>query len=450
MASTYSPKLRLELIGAGEQSGLWGATTNKNIGQLLEQAIAGVTTVELDGLSGNYTLTVLDGAPDQSRSAVIKCTYAVVPASGPINLIVPAQTKLYVVRNDCGQKLFVKTAAQSGGVELEDGEATLVFCDGTNAIRGLETAAAGTLPVAQGGTGQSSFTAGFVKSGGGTGALTTAATVNLGTEASGVLPVANGGTGASTLTAGGYLKGADTGAITSQSGIPASDINSGTLAAAYGGTGQSNWATGDLLYASGINTLAKRAIGANGQVLTVSGGVPTWATPASAGVTSVAISGTNISVSGSPITSSGTISISIPQDIGIFSSVRFGSLGIGTSASGTTGEIRATNNITAFFSDERLKDRLNNIENALEKLCSLSGFYYTPNAKAQELGYEPNLEVGVSAQEVQKVLPEVVVPAPISDEFLTVRYEKLVPLLIEAIKELRAEVETLKLAKDQK
>ena len=57
MPSTYSPLLRLELIGAGEQSGLWGDTTNKNIGGLLEQAIAGVTTVSLSGGAGNYTLT---------------------------------------------------------------------------------------------------------------------------------------------------------------------------------------------------------------------------------------------------------------------------------------------------------------------------------------------------------------------------------------------------------
>ena len=97
----------------------------------------------------------------------------------------------------------------------------------------------------------------------------------------------------------------------------------------------------------------------------------------------------------------------------------------------------STGDVTAFFSDDRLKQRKNNIENALDKVESLNGFYYIPNELAQELGYEPTLQVGVSAQEVQKVLPEVVVPAPIDEQYLTVKYEKLVPLLIEAIKELK-------------
>jgi hypothetical protein len=97
----------------------------------------------------------------------------------------------------------------------------------------------------------------------------------------------------------------------------------------------------------------------------------------------------------------------------------------------------STGDVTAFFSDDRLKERKNNIENALDKVESLNGFYYIPNELAQELGYEPTLQVGVSAQEVQRVLPEVVVPAPIDGQYLTVKYEKLVPLLIEAIKELK-------------
>jgi microcystin-dependent protein len=244
MASTYSPKLRFELIGAGEQAGLWGSTTNKNVGQLIEQAIAGVTTVELDGLSGNYTLTALDGAPDQSRSAVIKCIQTAVPAAGAINLIIPTQTKLYVVRNDCGQTVTVKTSAQVGGVVILNGESTLVFCDGSEAQAGIETAAVGTLTVSGGGTGSTTFTAGFVKSPGGTGALTSSATVALGSEVSGTLPVANGGTGLSSTTAYGVITGGTT-------------------------------STGNFQNAGA---------GTSGQVLTSNGAsaLPTWQTPASA------------------------------------------------------------------------------------------------------------------------------------------------------------------------
>jgi hypothetical protein len=218
MASTYSPKLRFELIGAGEQAGLWGTTTNKNVGQLIEQAIAGVTTVELDGLSGNYTLTALDGAPDQSRSAVVKCTYAVVPASGTVNIIIPTQTKLYVFRNDCGQTITVKTAAQVTGVTLINGEATLVFCDGTNALAGIATDGVGPTTVANGGTGVTSFTAGFIKSPGGTGALTSSSSVSLTADVSGTLPVGSGGTGVTSITAGRLVIGNGSGPLTVLSG----------------------------------------------------------------------------------------------------------------------------------------------------------------------------------------------------------------------------------------
>ena len=136
--------------------------------------------------------------------------------------------------------------------------------------------------------------------------------------------------------------------------------------------------------------------------------------------------------------------LALPQNIDTGASVQHGSLGIGTAASGTTGEIRATNNITAYYSDDRLKTRLFNIPHALQKLTTLNGFYYQPNQTAQDLGYELKTEVGVSAQEVQAIMPEVVAPAPIDDKYLTVRYERLVPLLIEAIKDLKREVDELK------
>ena len=135
-----------------------------------------------------------------------------------------------------------------------------------------------------------------------------------------------------------------------------------------------------------------------------------------------------------------------PQGIATSSSPQFNALGIGTAASATAGEIRATNNITAYYSDDRLKTKLGNIGNALDKIDELSGFYYEENELAESLGYKKHRQIGVSAQQVQKQLPDcdVVVPAPIDEKYLTVHYEKLIPLLIEGIKELRVELETLK------
>jgi hypothetical protein len=126
------------------------------------------------------------------------------------------------------------------------------------------------------------------------------------------------------------------------------------------------------------------------------------------------------------------------------SDAQVNSLGVGTAASGAQGEIRATGDITAYYSDDRLKNRLGDIENGLDKVIQLSGFYYEANEIAQQLGYTIKREVGVSAQEVQKVLPEVIAPAPIDEQYLTVKYERIVPLLIMAIKELKQQVDDIK------
>lgn len=102
-------------------------------------------------------------------------------------------------------------------------------------------------------------------------------------------------------------------------------------------------------------------------------------------------------------------------------------------------------NVTAFYSDERLKVKIGEIDHALDKIDTLTPFYYHANKTAEDLGYDPTIrEIGLSAQEVQAIMPEVVAPAPADANYLTIRYEKLVPLLVEAIKELRAEVNALK------
>jgi hypothetical protein len=74
----------------------------------------------------------------------------------------------------------------------------------------------------------------------------------------------------------------------------------------------------------------------------------------------------------------------------------------------------------------------------------LNGFTYKFNDIGEKLGFNPNITyAGVSAQEVQKVLPEVVHPAPVDSNYITVQYDKVIPLLIEAIKELSDKVDSL-------
>ncbi len=121
----------------------------------------------------------------------------------------------------------------------------------------------------------------------------------------------------------------------------------------------------------------------------------------------------------------------------------------------TYGALYANSSITAMYSDRRLKTDIKVIENALDKVDSLLGMTFVQNDLAETFGYkDPSRQVGVFAQEVQVVLPEAVKIAPFDmdadgnsksgENYLTVQYEKLVPLLIEAIKELRLEVKQLK------
>jgi len=125
-----------------------------------------------------------------------------------------------------------------------------------------------------------------------------------------------------------------------------------------------------------------------------------------------------------------------------------GSLGINTTSPSeelhVVGDIIATGNITAFFSDERLKDFQGTIPDALDKVNSLNGYYFTPNDTALGLGVEDKgVEVGISAQEVEAVLPEIVTDSAVGEGYKTVWYEKLTPLLIEAVKELTGKVDNL-------
>jgi hypothetical protein len=148
------------------------------------------------------------------------------------------------------------------------------------------------------------------------------------------------------------------------------------------------------------------------------------------------------------VTSGGATTVSAGNGIGL-------NTGNGTiTMSGSySGSFQATGHITAYSSDVRLKEFKGQIENALDKVNKLSGHYYEWNDTAKNIdpeAFKDGVEVGVIAQEVEQVMPELVTEAPIvkihnlDTDYKTVHYDKLVPLLIEAIKELKSEIEQLK------
>jgi hypothetical protein len=302
---------------------------------------------------------------------------------------------------------------------------------------------------------------------------------------SGTVPTARLASG--TANSSTYLRGdqswAVTGTVTSVAtgtGISGGPITTtGTISLATAGAGAAT-------YSSGISAIT---VDAYGRVSSVSGSAG-YVT--SSGVTSITAGG---ALSGGTITSTGTISLATIGSSASYSSgisaISIDAYGRVTSVTGSAGyvttsgygygstptfgattvignlnassltvygAITASGDITAYVSDKRLKTNITLIPNALAKIKAINGVTYNFNDVAASFGYaDSSRHVGVIAQEIETVLPEVVKLAPFDidevdgvktsrsgENYKTVQYEKIIPLLIEAIKELSAEVEALK------
>jgi hypothetical protein len=131
-------------------------------------------------------------------------------------------------------------------------------------------------------------------------------------------------------------------------------------------------------------------------------------------------------------------------------------LGVNTAAFGSpAGEVRATAGVQSFYSDKRLKESIKPIDDALGRLQKLSGVYFEVSELGKSLGYkDESRQIGVIAQRVQEALPQAVKLAPFDadiygesisgENYLTVQYEKIVPLLIESLKEQKKQIDYLK------
>ena len=205
-------------------------------------------------------------------------------------------------------------------------------------------------------------------------------------------------------------------------------------------TGTNTWVIDTSTYLTSAAAVTSVSAGTGISVNASTGSV----TVTNAGVTS-AVAGTGVTVSGA----TGAVTYSIGQAVATSSNVQFNSLGVGTAGSTVAGEIRATNEVTAYYtSDARLKENVTEITGALAKVSQIRGVEFDwTQSHIDERGGEDGYfvrkhDIGVIAQEVEAVIPEVV--ATRDNGFKAVRYEKLIPLLIEAIKELQAEVAELK------
>ena len=132
--STYSPSLRIQLITTGDQAGVWGDTTNTNLGTLIESAIAGYTSVSIT--SAAQALTANDGIPDESRNMVLALTTTTTAAFA---VYAPPAEKTYVVYNASAYAATIynstvlgNTTAAGTGALIPAGKTLAIWSDGTN------------------------------------------------------------------------------------------------------------------------------------------------------------------------------------------------------------------------------------------------------------------------------------------------------------------------------
>lgn len=246
-------------------------------------------------------------------------------------------------------------------------------------------------------------------------------------------------------------------------GSTTKEISNTGVTSIIAGTGVSvNQATGAVTVTnSGVQAItAGTGISVSGTgTITVTNSAPIFRTIAVSGQSNIVadaiddtltIAGTNVTITTNATTD--TLTIALPQAVGTSSNVQFGtvtSTGIGVGTSPVAGEIRATGEITAFASsDMRLKENIKPIDSAISKVKNLTGVEYDWKESALVArggvdGYFVRREdVGLIAQEVEKVLPQLV--ATREDGFKAVRYDKMVALLIEAIKEQQKQIDELK------
>jgi hypothetical protein len=139
MPSTYSPDLRIELIGNGQQTGIWGSTTNNNLGTLLEQSIAGITDVSIT--TANQALIAYNGVEDEARSAVLVISTTTL---ANFSVYIPPSPKSYIVRNTTlytatiyASTALGNTTAAGAGVAIPAGVSVLIRTDGVDVFEQL-------------------------------------------------------------------------------------------------------------------------------------------------------------------------------------------------------------------------------------------------------------------------------------------------------------------------
>ena len=427
MASTYTANTGIEKIGSGEQAGAWGTTTNTNF-DIIDDALNGVITITI---SGNTTLTSSDGTLSNGHHKVLLLGGT---PSGAFNLTIDPndQQKWYFINNSTGQVATVKQGGGSGTtVTINNGTSAIVYADGSGSnanVGTISTDVIGDTSPQLGGnldTNGKNINFGDSASEGSDDTLQFGASQDLMIYHDGSNSyVQDNGTGSLFLQGSNlqlranngesYLNAILDGAVTLY------HDNSAKIATSATGV----TVTGSIANASGdmtIDVAGDLTLDADGGDILFKDGGTTIATHSN-------ISGTSYRI---------TVG---PQDADFVVRGNDGGTGITalTIDMSALGAATFNNDITA-FSDRRLKTDIEPITNALPKVMRMQGVHYKRNdvddAKEQ---------IGVIAQDMETIVPEVVLTADDEMQTKSVDYGKLCAVLIESIKELKAEIDELK------
>jgi len=435
MASTYSD-LKIELITTGEQSGSWGTTTNTNLGTALEEAIVG--TVDVPFSSGQVTLTLTDSNGTQSaRHLRLNLTGT---SGGAQNLVVPSIQKNYLINNGTADTITVKTSGGTG-IGVPSGKAMWVYNNGADVV---DAVTAVTSLQSDGGVTVDNITIDGTEIDLSSGDLTLDVAGDIVLDANGDEVIFKDGS-----TNVGHVS-MDSDNLTIKSLVSDKDV----IFKGNDGGSEITALTLDMSEAGAAtfnDSVTATSVTANGGVTVDNITIDGTEIDLSSGDLTIDVAGDiNLDADGGDVifkdagteigrlsnsTSDFVIQSAVSDKDMIFKGNDGGStitaLTLDMSAAGAA----TFNNEVTAYSDERLKDNIETIDNALDKVMNMRGVTFTREGRQS---------TGVIAQEMQKIMPEVVFD---KGEYLSVAYGNLVGVLIEAVKELKAEVDELKKGK---